>query len=192
MHTKYKAILILTLIAAAVIGWRYLTAPPVQPVVFYPKDPKPFPTSTSESLPTSTPVSIGKQAIEEKPKTPLAKLEITGGRCVYGECKAEMVIFTDATFTKQDGLQEGPNGKVSTAAVSDIRQGIIAANFIEIRKNKFTGVCPKAYDDSEYVYTFYADSGEEVVRSCEHQIDLTADPFKTVWDIYWKTKQPVF
>jgi hypothetical protein len=55
-----------------------------------------------------------------------------------------------------------------------------------LRKNKFTGMRPTAYDGQEFIYSFSAPRGEEILDSCKTAIDERSALFKAVQKIQIK------
>lgn len=136
---------------------------------------------------------IKTQAAPEA-KTLLAKVVSTGGRCVYGECYAEMVLYSDGSYNTKTGItgaQSGPGGIVSKATVGSLKKEIDLVDFSIIAGTKFTGVCPTAHDGQEYTYTFATKNGEVTLGSCKQDIDINAPPFKTINDLYSRTLNPI-
>lgn len=106
---------------------------------------------------------------------PLLTYQLTGGRCVYGLCFTEVVIYRDRTFKVTVGPTVKNTGKISRPTMRQLIQQIKAADFTTIRADQFTGTCPIAFDGQEATYTFYTRTRQEQIASCETNIDPT-DP----------------
>ncbi len=99
-----------------------------------------------------------------------------GGLCRTGtECSSTVLVMSDKRIVV--------DGKMKTMmAASDfasLSSHINNANFAEIKKKKFTGTCPTAYDGTESIYTIATPGGIEVIKSCETDID-PHDPLFTL------------
>ena len=108
---------------------------------------------------------------------PLVKIEGQGGLCPNGICTFSEIILKNGTYVKYNKL----GGKIDASKLSII---INATDFNEIYKNKFTGVCPTAYDAMEITYTFYTSHGKEVVSSCSVKINPTNPLFVEMKNLY--------
>jgi hypothetical protein len=124
---------------------------------------------------------IGVLSIQGQSKLVL-RVAATGGLCPYGACRNEIMLYEDGSgfFT------EGPKKKTFTVGSEEV-SALVAligdTDFEAMRKKKFTGLCPTAYDGQEFIYSFPTARGEEILDSCKTAIDEQSPLFKAIQKI---------
>jgi hypothetical protein len=123
----------------------------------------------------------GQSKAEPQPKLVL-RVTATGGMCPNGACGSEIMLYDDGTGS----FGEGPKKK-SFAVGSEEASSLVAlignTDFEALRKNKFTGLCPTAYDGQEFIYLFSTPHGEETLDSCKTAINEQSPLFKAIQKI---------
>lgn len=89
----------------------------------------------------------------------LVKADYSGGMCPNGPCSSSRVIYKSNN--------------------SDLQELINQTDFNEIRKVKFTELCPTAYDGSKVLYTFYTSHGIEQIDTCVTKVNPNSPLFQT-------------
>lgn len=110
----------------------------------------------------------------------LLSVAFVGGRCVYGLCRAEIVINRDRSYTFANGFNHKKAGILNQMDIADLTRQIDVADFNCIKSRKFQGTCPSASDRPEEIYTFYIQGRAEVVSACQNAIDLSSPLFSRV------------
>ena len=111
----------------------------------------------------------------------LAEVKYTGGLCQNGYvCEDSYVIKNNGQLFYAGRLT---GHTINQSDITKLNVEIQSTNFDEIKKHKFTGTCPSAYDGQEVIYTFYTGTEVEVLSSCQYQIDGKIGVFKAVEDI---------
>ncbi len=127
--------------------------------------------------PDDAQTDISEQQQTEK----IISIERFGGLCAYGGCWSRFDMYSDGRLEYSEG--SGSLNKEGNASKSDIAKVvklIEETDFEKIRENKFTGVCPTAYDGSKTITTFHTDHGIEKIDSCETSIP-DPDLFREVY-----------
>lgn len=106
----------------------------------------------------------------------LVRMYIHGGLCATGECSTTKTINRDGTVLVDGRFRKKLNGD----EVARLKNLIESADFAAVRSQKFTGICPTAYDGSEVIYTFYTRGGQETISSCEVVVDQTHPLFSQI------------
>jgi hypothetical protein len=135
------------------------------------------PSNERQSMPSQRPT----ESLLLPLAPPLLTYQRVGGRCMYGACLTEIVIYRDRTFLLVDGTGFKQAGRLQRRVLPALTQAIQTADFNAIRAKKFTGTCPTAFDGQESIYKFYpqsqmgVDAPIELIASCTVQINST-DP----------------
>lgn len=103
-----------------------------------------------------------------------------GGLCPEGECKSTRAIGKDGTVY----LDKGIKGKLDSQDVTKLKDLIENTNYEKIKSRNFIGTCPTAYDGQEAVYTFYMESRQQVIASCDIDIDFSSSPFIDILNVF--------
>jgi hypothetical protein len=111
----------------------------------------------------------------------VASIKRHGGLCRTGmECSSIVLIMRDKRIVVDGKVKDVmPESNFASLAAQ-----INNTNFAEIKKKKFTGTCPTAYDATEAIYTFATANGIEVIKSCETEIDPHNPLFTLLNSIY--------
>jgi hypothetical protein len=137
---------------------------------------QPSPVPTDQAPPAQVPTQV--PTVSSSSGAPLVTVAFQGGMCPAGECKG-----LRATLYR-DGSYEGPDLQrkccISSQEIADLAREIDGANYVDIRSKKFTGTCPTAFDGQEIIYTFHTPGGEQIIASCQVEIDHTAPPFRAL------------
>lgn len=104
---------------------------------------------------------------------PLVTIESRGGLCPSGTCGSTTALSKEGFVFSNNKL----SGWVWPVDLARLRAAIDAADFPALRKVKFTGTCPTAYDGNENIYTFHTAHGAETIASCKTKIDHDSPPF---------------
>jgi hypothetical protein len=104
---------------------------------------------------------------------PIVKIYSHGGLCAEGECSTTLTIDKSDQIWKDGKLV----GKISKDEEINLINVISNTDFNKIRLFKFIGTCPTAADGTEDVYTFYLNGRTEELKSCDVQINHSADLF---------------
>lgn len=116
--------------------------------------------------------------------TLLMKLVRHGGLCASGsECQWQMTIYQSGAYTIGNEMGMVSEGVLSAEQMAELRGLIEQTGFAAIRAVPFTELCPTAYDGQESIYTFNTSYGEEVLSSCEVQIDMTLPLFQWIEEL---------
>lgn len=110
----------------------------------------------------------------------LLSIAFVGGRCVYGLCRAEIVIDRDGSYTFKDGSNYKRAGILDQVDTADLTDKINRADFNRIKSKQFQGICPSASDRSEKIYTFYTQGRVEAISACQVAIDPKSSLFSRV------------
>ncbi|MDB5096371.1 MAG: hypothetical protein JWM80_792 [Cyanobacteria bacterium RYN_339] len=138
---------------------------------------------TAETRPTPSPATASPKPTPtavSPSKDPLLRITTSGGRCVNGACRSEIVIENGGAFTVTNGVSSPVQGKIAKADVDALVLAIAQTDFPKIMAVKFEGTCPTAYDGSEAHYVFNAPGGLQDIGSCAVAIDKASLLFKAV------------
>lgn len=124
--------------------------------------------------------SRGNDSIDREFGTPSLKIVWSGGLCLAGseekgECSSELVLQNDGSY-----VFDGRSGNISMDEARKLSSLMNAADFGAIRAKGFSGVCPRAYDGVAPTYTFYLEAREEVIDSCNVEIDASSPLFSEI------------
>jgi hypothetical protein len=127
----------------------------------------------------------GTSKAEDQRKV-ILRITAIGGLCPYGACRSELSLYDDGTVS----FVEGPKKKsfaIGSEELNTVLMLIKKTDFEDLRKKKFTGLCPTAYDGQECTYSFSTSHGEEILDSCKHAIDEQSPLFKAIQKIRTKS-----
>jgi hypothetical protein len=130
---------------------------------------------------------IGIAALQGQGKL-VMRVIATGGLCPYGACRSEIMLFEDGAGTFSEGSKKR-SFAIGSEEVSALVALIGNTDFEALRKNKFTGMCPTAYDGQEFIYSFPTARGEEILDSCKTAIDEQSPLFKAIQKLRAKHAQ---
>ncbi|MNS29677.1 hypothetical protein D3C72_616850 [compost metagenome] len=99
------------------------------------------------------------------------RIRASGGMCPDGACATETVLRLDGRFTRTVGKASPTQGRIDAALAAAVAQETASANFTQLKAKPFTGLCPTAYDGSEFFYTFSTPRGDDEIGSCKVDID---------------------
>jgi hypothetical protein len=122
------------------------------------------PTPTAGATPAGAPTP-------SSPDATVLRIRASGGMCPDGVCGTETVLRLDGRFTRTVGKAAPTQGRIDAALAAAVAQAAAAANFTQLKAKPFTGLCPTAYDGSEFFYTFSTTRGDEAIGSCQVDID---------------------
>ena len=125
------------------------------------------------------------QAIAQDQLKVVLRINTIGGLCLYGACHSELLIYDDG----KGFLREGPKEKLFTIDSKELIELLTLikkTDFEDLRKNKFAGMCPTAYDLDEFTYSFLTPHGEEILDSCKNTLDEQSPLFKAIRRIQTK------
>ena len=108
---------------------------------------------------------------------PVLTVRYRGGLCPHGLCQTTVYVSDDGSYLVADGDGSQRDGTVSNDAIEALSIAIARANFDALRSERFTDVCPTAYDGQEVIYTFLERGNDETLSSCEWVIDDRAELF---------------
>lgn len=110
-------------------------------------------------------------------KLPFIVVDLKGGLCAPNKpCVTTIALYKSGDMVSPNEKTQ----KVDKELIKKLEQLVNAADFAKIRRNKFTGVCPTAYDGTETTYTLYTSYGVEVIKSCEVKIDPDSELFSAI------------
>jgi hypothetical protein len=94
-----------------------------------------------------------------------------------------MVIYQSGAYSLGNEVGPTSEGVLTAAQMAELRDLVEQTDFEAIRAVTFTELCPTAYDGQESIYTFYTSHGEEVLSSCESQIDTNLPLFRWIEEL---------
>lgn len=95
-------------------------------------------------------------------------VERSGGLCPDGRvCEDRITIYGNGEMTRS---RTGETAAISSDEVRGLSSAITKKNIEELKRKKFSGLCPTAYDGMETVYIFVVEGKEERISSCEYEI----------------------
>ena len=132
-------------------------------------------TSTSTTNTTPVKKATSKQSVKAVPGSALVQIKYYGGLCLNGKiCSTTKMITKDAVYFKDDIRI----ANINKNDVAKIQKSMNAVNWQLLRSN------PKAGCDTtrvqEITYTFYTANGAQSISTCQHNFDITIDPFRTI------------
>jgi hypothetical protein len=130
-------------------------------------------TPTASATPSSTPTP-------SSPDATVLRIRASGGMCPDGVCGSETVLRLDGRFTRTVGKNAPTEGRIDAALAAAVAEETARANFSQLKARPFTGLCPTAYDGSEYFFTFPTDQGDQEIGSCKVDIDWKHPLFAAV------------
>lgn len=119
------------------------------------------------------------QGIGQDQHKVVLRIHATGGLCPYGACHSELFIYDNGAGLLREGPEEKPF-TITPEELIELVTLIKTTDFDDLRKDKFTGMCPTAYDGAAFTYSFSTPHGEEILGSCEHVIDAQRPLFKVI------------
>lgn len=131
----------------------------------------PTPRSEASTVAAPTPAS---------PDATVLRIRASGGMCPDGVCGTETVLRLDGRFTRTIGKAAPTEGRIDAALAAAVAKETTSANFTQLKAKPFTGLCPTAYDGSEFSYTFSTHRGDEEIGSCKVDIDWKHPLFAAV------------
>ncbi|MFN3429578.1 MAG: hypothetical protein ACK46X_06465 [Candidatus Sericytochromatia bacterium] len=108
------------------------------------------------------------------------RIRASGGMCPDGVCGTETVLRLDGRFTRTVGKNPPTQGRIDAALAAAVAKETAQANFTQLTARPFTGLCPTAYDGSEFFYTFPTAQGDQAIGSCKVDIDWQHPLFAAV------------
>lgn len=125
--------------------------------------------------PQNTPSPTTAAAAKPTESKTLVAITNRGGFCQAG-ATCESTITVDSTgVVKQDGKEMK---QLNQSQIQELQGLIAATDFEAIKKTKFTGTCPIAFDGQETVYTITTDTSAEELPGCKYEINAEAPLFK--------------
>lgn len=125
----------------------------------------------------ATPVSHASPAAAD---ATVLRIRASGGMCPDGICGTETTLRADGRFTRTVGKHAPTQGRVDAALTAAVAREAARANFTQLKAKPFTGLCPTAYDGSEFFYTFSTAQGDHEIGSCKVDIDWQHPLFAAV------------
>ncbi|MEK7584523.1 MAG: hypothetical protein AAB490_04720, partial [Patescibacteria group bacterium] len=126
------------------------------------------------------PFSAPTEASDRDPEGPMLRIVWSGGLCPSNDgggqlCTSEFLLKNDGSYIS------GQNrGTVSNEEVDRLRLLMNSADFASIKSKKLIGTCARSYDGSSPTYTFYLEGREEVIDSCDVEIDTSSALFSEI------------
>jgi len=112
--------------------------------------------------------------------SPMLRIVWSGGLCPSNdgggqECTSKFLLRSDGSYIS------GQNqGMVSNEDMNRLRLLIEGADFASIKSKKLIGTCARSYDGSSPTYTFYINGREEIIDSCDIEIDASSPLFSEI------------
>lgn len=135
------------------------------------------PVPAASAKPTAGPTAAATPAPAE---STVLRIRASGGMCPDGACATETVLQLDGRFTRTVGKNAPTQGRIDEALAAAVAQETAQANFTQLKARPFTGLCPTAYDGSEFFYTFPTAQGDQEIGSCKVDIDWQHPLFAAV------------
>jgi hypothetical protein len=129
------------------------------------------------------------QAIERLPAdvglapAPLVTVEMSGGRCVDGQCASQATLDASGRMVMFDGTE----ATIPSERVARIVDSIAATDWSAIMANPFQGECPTAFDGAELTWTILTPAGALEIADCTIAVDYDVDPFRLLNEEFFAT-----
>jgi hypothetical protein len=116
----------------------------------------------------------------------LVKVYTYEGSCMNNrKCESTFNIYADGAY----GYNGQIEGTITQQQFSELLSAITGADYEEIKAQKFIGTCSVAHEEGEVVYTIRnTDNEVHRIASCQVEINIDAEPFKTIRNIQESTE----
>lgn len=108
-----------------------------------------------------------------KNRKPLISIEYEGGVALssFESPVIESFIFYDDGYTERQLGSKESKGTINAEELRILKNKIYETDFNEVRKTKFSGLCPTVRDGVETIFVFHMKKGDVRFPACQYDLE---------------------